>query len=118
MGDRMPRKEDGRFIRGKGHFVDEPYAFSYDCGFPVEVTGIASAINAIMRQIGGAVGAQVSAAIVSAHFVLGGRFPAESGFTAAFLMSGVGAFVALGVTFAIPAREAAPSARRPAEARA
>ena len=85
---------------------------------PPEVTGIASAINAIMRQIGGAVGAQVSAAIVSAHFVLGGRFPAESGFTAAFLMSGVGAFVALGVTFAIPAREAAPSAGRPAEARA
>lgn len=24
----------------KGRFVDEPYGFAYDCGFPVEVTGI------------------------------------------------------------------------------
>ena len=26
----------------KGHLVNEPYGFSYDCGFPVEVTGVAS----------------------------------------------------------------------------
>ena len=26
----------------RGRFVDEPYGFSYDCGFPVEVTGVAS----------------------------------------------------------------------------
>src|SRR5215211_1297339 len=26
----------------KGRFVDEPYGFSYDCGFPVEVTGVGS----------------------------------------------------------------------------
>lgn len=26
----------------KGRFVDEPYGFAYDCGFPVEVTGVAS----------------------------------------------------------------------------
>jgi hypothetical protein len=79
----------------------------------MNMTGIASAINAIMRQIGGAIGAQVSAAIVSAHLVLGGAFPAESGYTIAFAMSGVGALVALGVTFAIPAREA-PSGAGPA----
>ncbi len=24
----------------KGHIVDGTYGFSYDCGFPVEVTGI------------------------------------------------------------------------------
>jgi EmrB/QacA subfamily drug resistance transporter len=84
---------------------------------PQEVTGVATGINAIMRTIGGAVGAQVSAAIVSAHFVLGGRFPAESGFTDAFVMSGVGALVALAATFAIPARERVlAGARRPAEA--
>ena len=23
FGDRMPRKEDGRFIRGRGHYVDD-----------------------------------------------------------------------------------------------
>jgi hypothetical protein len=26
----------------QGRFVDEPYGFSYDCGFPVDVTGVAS----------------------------------------------------------------------------
>jgi hypothetical protein len=26
----------------KGRLADEPYGFSYDCGFPVEVTGVAS----------------------------------------------------------------------------
>jgi hypothetical protein len=26
----------------QGRFVDEPYGFSYDCGFPVEVSGVAS----------------------------------------------------------------------------
>jgi EmrB/QacA subfamily drug resistance transporter len=81
---------------------------------PPDQTGIASAINAIMRQIGGAIGAQVSAAIVSAHFALGGRFPAESGYTTAFAMSGVGALVALAVTFAIPARLPGVGAASPA----
>ncbi|MEA2383581.1 MAG: hypothetical protein QOH72_3552 [Solirubrobacteraceae bacterium] len=89
---------------------------------PPDQTGIASAINAIMRQIGGAIGAQVSAAIVSAHFVAGGRFPAESGYTIAFAMSGVGALVALAVTFAIPARlpgvGAARAASEPAKVQA
>ena len=54
--------------------------------------------------------------------VLGGRFPAESGYTTAFAMSGAAAIVALLVTFAIPAREApvpaAQPAREPVEARA
>ena len=91
---------------------------------PMNMTGIASAINAIMRQIGGAIGAQVSAAIVSAHLVLGGAFPAESR-----LHDRVrderrrGAIGALFVTFAIPAREAparadAPPAAPSAEAAA
>jgi hypothetical protein len=26
----------------RGRLVDEPYGFSYDCGFPVEVSGVAS----------------------------------------------------------------------------
>src|SRR5215216_362236 len=26
----------------QGRFMDEPFGFSYDCGFPVEVTGVAS----------------------------------------------------------------------------
>jgi hypothetical protein len=26
----------------RGHFEDDPYGFSYDCGFPVEVSGVGS----------------------------------------------------------------------------
>ena len=26
----------------KGHLADEPYGFAYDCGFPIEVSGVAS----------------------------------------------------------------------------
>jgi hypothetical protein len=26
----------------QGRFVDEPYGFSYDCGFPIEVSGVAT----------------------------------------------------------------------------
>ena len=73
---------------------------------PPDVTGVASAINAIMRTIGGAVGAQVAAAIVSGSLAAGASFPAESGFTGAFTMSAVGSLVALLVCFAIPSRAA------------
>jgi EmrB/QacA subfamily drug resistance transporter len=84
---------------------------------PVEVTGVASAINAIMRQIGGAIGAQVAAAIVTASYVAGGQYPAESGFTGAFTMSAVASAVAFLVCFAIPSREAVRSRARLSGAR-
>ena len=71
---------------------------------PPDVTGVASAINAIMRTIGGAVGAQVSAAIVSGSIAAGASYPAESGFTGAFTMSAVASLVAVLVCFAIPSR--------------
>jgi EmrB/QacA subfamily drug resistance transporter len=70
---------------------------------PAEATGVASAVNAIMRSIGGAIGAQIAAAIVSARLLAGG-FPAESGYTTAFAMSAGAALVALGVTALIPGR--------------
>ncbi|HEX6619231.1 MAG TPA: MFS transporter, partial [Solirubrobacteraceae bacterium] len=83
---------------------------------PPDVTGVASAINAIMRTIGGAVGAQVAAAIVSGSIDEGARFPAESGFTGAFTMSALGSLVALLVCFAIPSRAAVRARTRVAEA--
>jgi predicted MFS family arabinose efflux permease len=86
---------------------------------PQEQTGVATGINTIMRSIGGAVGAQVAAAIVTGSIVHG--HPGESGFVGAFTMSGVGALVAMGVTFAIPRRSrraTAETASRPATARA
>jgi EmrB/QacA subfamily drug resistance transporter len=83
---------------------------------PPDVTGVASAINAIMRTIGGAVGAQVAAAIVSGSLAEGAEFPAESGFTGAFTMSAVGSLVALLVCFAIPSRAAVRARTRVTEA--
>jgi EmrB/QacA subfamily drug resistance transporter len=83
---------------------------------PPDVTGVATAINAIMRTIGGAVGAQVAAAIVSGSIAAGARFPSESGFTGAFTMSALGSLVALLVCFAIPSRAAVRAKRRVTEA--
>ena len=37
----------------KGRFVDEPYGFSYDCGFPVEVTGVGSGNFRLREGTGG-----------------------------------------------------------------
>jgi EmrB/QacA subfamily drug resistance transporter len=83
---------------------------------PPDVTGVASAINAIMRTIGGAVGAQVAAAIVSGSLAAGALYPAESGFTGAFTMSALASLVALLVCFAIPSRAAVRARTRVTEA--
>ena len=71
---------------------------------PQEQTGVATGINAIMRTIGGAIGAQLAAALVTADTVSLGDLvlPAETGYTEAFAMSGVGAVVALLATLAVP----------------
>ena len=36
----------------KGRFADEPYGFTYDCGFPVEATGVASGTFRLRRGTG------------------------------------------------------------------
>lgn len=50
---------------------------------PPEQTGVASGMNANIRNIGGSIGAAVSSMIITAHVGLDG-VPAESGFTWAF----------------------------------
>lgn len=64
-------------------------------------TGVATGMNTIMRTVGGALGGQIAASIVSAHVDVG-AFPAESGYTIAFLMSAVGLLLAFGAALAIP----------------
>jgi EmrB/QacA subfamily drug resistance transporter len=64
-------------------------------------TGVATGINTIMRSIGGAVGGQIAASLLASELLASGA-PAESGYTNAFLMSGVGALVALGACALIP----------------
>ena len=92
-------------------------------------TGVATGINTIMRSLGGAVGAQISASLLAGHTILGGRFPAESGFSDAFWLSGAVAAGGAGGHRAHPEaggvgterpraprrRPRAPSEREPAE---
>ncbi|MEV0850696.1 MFS transporter [Streptomyces sp. NPDC049954] len=52
-------------------------------------TGEATGINTIMRTVGGSLGAQIAASVVASKTVPGTSFPAESGFTTAFVMSAI-----------------------------
>jgi len=65
-------------------------------------TGVATAMNTIMRTIGGALGGQIAASIVAGHVTSGSRFPAESGFTQAFVVSAVAVMIAFAAALAIP----------------
>jgi uncharacterized membrane protein YccC len=61
-------------------------------------------MNTIMRSIGGALGAQIAASVVSAHIGPGG-LPAESGFTAAFIASAIALVFAFLAGLLIPRRK-------------
>ena len=70
-------------------------------------TGIATAMNTIMRTIGGSIGAQAAAAIVTGSLIAGTSFPKESGYTEAFAISAIVLAAAAAVGRAIPHRPAA-----------
>jgi MFS family permease len=69
-----------------------------------EETGVASAMNSIMRTAGAAVGAQLAAAIVSARTPAGTGVPVEDGFTIAFAMAAAGLVAAFGVSMLLRRR--------------
>ena len=73
---------------------------------PAQQTGVATGMNTIVRSIGGAIGSQVSAGIVTATLASSG-LPTERGFTIAFVVAAaalaVGVFVALRVPAPAPA---------------
>jgi EmrB/QacA subfamily drug resistance transporter len=86
---------------------------------PADQTGVATGVNTVMRTIGGALGSQIIASILTANVVAASGLPAERGFTIAFwLAAGV---LAVGVlaSLAIPGRprpEGEPAVRRLAHA--
>ena len=86
---------------------------------PADQTGVATGVNTVMRTIGGALGSQIIASILTVNVVAASGLPAERGFTIAFwLAAGV---LAVGVlaTLAIPGRprpEGKPVVRRLAHA--
>jgi hypothetical protein len=60
-------------------------------------------MNTIMRSVGGALGAQISASIVGAHIGASG-LPTESGFVLAFVVSAAALGLAFAVALLIPRR--------------
>jgi EmrB/QacA subfamily drug resistance transporter len=78
-------------------------------------TGVATGMNTIVRTIGGAIGSQVSAGIVTATLALSG-LPSERGFTIAFAASAAALAVAFGVSLLVPARRAVTSREQVPEA--
>jgi EmrB/QacA subfamily drug resistance transporter len=79
---------------------------------PQRQTGEATGMNTIMRTVGGAFGGQIAAAIVAGHTT--GGFPAESGFTTAFVMGSIAVGVAMLAATLIPRPRVRAVARRPA----
>src|SRR3954447_16908618 len=69
-----------------------------------EQTGEATAVNALVRNVGAAVGAQVSGAILAGSVVAGAATPSESGFTTAFAVSALVAVGAAGLATFVPGR--------------
>lgn len=66
-------------------------------------TGVATGMNAVMRTLGGAFGAQVTAACIGASHGFGG-LPADSGFTMAFVVCAVALTGGVVSGIAIPRR--------------
>jgi EmrB/QacA subfamily drug resistance transporter len=79
---------------------------------PQEQTGEATGMNTIMRTVGGAFGAQIAAAIIAGNAVAGSAYPAEEGYTEAFVISAAALCLALLAAFLIPGRGAGAAAPR------
>lgn len=73
---------------------------------PPERTGAATGINTILRTIGGAVGAQVSAVLLAGSVPAGTSLPTETGYVQAFVVFAVIAGCALAAATVIPSRMA------------
>ncbi len=71
-------------------------------------TGIATSLNSVLRRVGGAVGAQIAAALISSITLTGSATPAPAGFTIAFLLAGaVSVAGAACAMLAVPLRQLA-----------
>ena len=77
---------------------------------PREEVGVATGINTIMRSLGGALGAQLVASLLTGKTIAGTAIPAEAAYTDAFIVAAIAAGLAMVAALAIPRR------RRPAAA--
>jgi EmrB/QacA subfamily drug resistance transporter len=84
---------------------------------PQEQTGAATAINTIMRTVGGAFGSSIPASILAAHTLAGTALPTEHAFTVVFWVTAAVMGVAVLVGFAVPSRHRAEARSRVGAAR-
>ena len=68
--------------------------------------GVAAGMNTVVRMIGGVIGGQVGAALLTARTIGDSSVPAESAFTITFALSAVTALVAAGIAVSIGSRPA------------
>jgi MFS family permease len=71
---------------------------------PQAQTGAATAINTIMRTVGGAFGSSIPASILAAHTIAGSSVPTEHAFTVVFWVTAAVMGVAVLVGLAVPGR--------------
>jgi EmrB/QacA subfamily drug resistance transporter len=69
---------------------------------PPAQTGEATGFNAVVRSVGSSLGSQVSAAVLTGSALAATGLPTDSGYTAAFVVSGVVAGLAAVFALAIP----------------
>ncbi|HMJ33753.1 MAG TPA: MFS transporter [Baekduia sp.] len=69
---------------------------------PRHQTGQATGFNAVVRSVGSSLGSQVTAAVLAGSVLGATGLPGDSGYTAAFVISGVVALVAAGAAVLIP----------------
>ena len=72
---------------------------------PADQTGVATGVNTIMRTIGGALGSQIIASILTANVIAATGLPSEHGFTVAFWLGAVVLLVGVLASWAIPGRQ-------------
>jgi EmrB/QacA subfamily drug resistance transporter len=75
---------------------------------PRDEVGVATGINTIMRSLGGALGAQLVASLLTGKTIAGSAIPTEAAYTDAFIVAAVAAGLAMVAALAIP------KTRRPA----
>jgi len=71
-------------------------------------TGVATGMNVIFRNVGGSLGGQISASILTASVVVGG-LPTEGSFVNAFWLSAAMLLLGFAAALLVPKRAVAPS---------
>lgn len=69
---------------------------------PQTQTGEATAVNALLRNVGASIGSQVAGTVLAGHVLASTGAPSDSGFGIAFAIGGVAALAALGFALLIP----------------